>query len=64
MWYFELTTCHQVVVGQKHTGVILIALVAKLKMGCAHTFSPLKHIGEAQRLLEAWKTILFCFLQL
>lgn len=48
--------------GQKHTGVVLIALVAELKLGCAHTFSLLEDIGEAQRLLEVWKTVLFCFL--
>lgn len=48
--------------GQKHTGAVLKALVAELKMGHAHTFSPLVDIGEAPRLLEAWKTVLFCFL--
>lgn len=48
--------------GQKHTGVVLIALVAELKMGCAHIFSPLEDTGETQRLLEAWKNVLFCFL--
>jgi len=47
---------------RKLTGVILIALVAELKMDCAHNFSPSEDIGETQRLSEAWKTVLFCFL--
>lgn len=37
---------------QNHTDVFLIALVAELKMGCAHTFSLLEDIAEAQRSLE------------